>query len=507
MGSSTEVSALDVPTTESESVNNEKGTLKEGSHVDDVHVESAGWDAASTKKLIRKIDLMLLPFLSLLYLLSFLDRSNIGNARLDTLEKDLNLNPNGLQYNDALSIFFPFYVAAEIPSNMAMKRFRPSIWIPSIMIAWSICTTLMGIVHNYPGLMACRAALGLAEGGLFPGITYYISMWYRRHECGLRMAIFFSAATAAGAFGGLLARGIMEMRGVGGLSGWQWIFILEGLLTFCVAIVAYFVMQDYADTAKFLTKEERDEIKARLKRDRSSLADEFHLKYFWDALKDWKIWVHMFITIGIYTGLYSYSLFLPTIINSLGTSRSPEMSQLLTVPPYVVACLFCVGAGWYSDKVGQRGVFMIGFIVMAIVGLILLMATENSTARYIGCFFLASGIYPNVPQGVAWNGNNIGGSLKRGVGIAMHVGFGNLGGAISGYLFLARDKPRYMPGFGTLLGCQTMALVLCIYMTIWLRRENARRDREYKPPSEYTEAEKATEREKGDNATFFRYTV
>lgn len=135
------------------------------------------------------------------------------------------------------------------------------------------------------------------------------------------------------------------------------------------------------------------------------------------------------------------------------------------------------------------------------------MATDNSAARYIGCFLLAIGIYPNVPQGVAWNGNNIGGSLKRGVGIAMHVGFGNLGGTISGYLFLARDKPRYMPGFGTLLGCQVMALVLSIFMTIYLRRENARRDREYKPPSEYTEAEKLAEREKGDSATFFRYTV
>jgi hypothetical protein len=110
-------------------------------------------------------------------------------------------------------------------------------------------------------------------------------------------------------------------------------------------------------------------------------------------------------------------------------------------------------------------------------------------------------------MGVAWNGNNIGGSLKRGVGIAMHVGFGNLGGTISAYLFLAKDRPRYMPGFSTLLACQTMALVLSAVMYTYLRRENARRDREYKPPSEYTEEEKVAEREKGDLATFFRYTI
>lgn len=141
------------------------------------------------------------------------------------------------------------------------------------------------------------------------------------------------------------------------------------------------------------------------------------------------------------------------------------------------------------------------------MGLIILMATENSAARYVGCFLLASGIYPNVPQGVAWNGNNIGGSLKRGVGIAMHVGFGNLGGAIAAYLFLSKDRPRFIPGFATLLAFQAMALVLSVIMYVYLKRENARRDREYKPPSEYTEEEKVAEREKGDYATFFRYTL
>ncbi|KAK0728855.1 major facilitator superfamily domain-containing protein [Lasiosphaeria miniovina] len=501
MGSA-EVPAQDVPTTESDSVNNEKEASRD---ITTSSVESAGWDGAASKRLMRKIDIHLIPFLALLYLLSFLDRTNIGNARLYELEKDIGLSSVKLQYNDALAIFFPFYVAAEIPSNMAMKRFRPSVWIPSIMVAWAICCTLMGIVHNYSGLMATRVFLGIAEGGLFPGITYYITMWYKRHECGLRMAIFFSAATAAGAFGGLLARGIVEMEGVAGLNGWQWIFILEGILTFVVAIIAYFVMNDYPATAKFLSSEERVEVEARLKRDRSSLADEFATKYFWDAIKDWKIWVHMFITIGVYTGLYSYSLFLPTIIRDLGYTNNT--AQLMTVPPYVVACVFCVGAGYLADKLGQRGLFMIFFMGMSIVGLIMLLASQTAGVKYAGSFFLASGIYPNVPQGVAWNGNNIGGSLKRGVGIAMHVGFGNLGGTISAYLFLPRQGPKYYEGFSTLLACQAMAMALSIFMTIYLRRENARRDREYKPPSEYTEEERVAEREKGDNATFFRYTI
>lgn len=135
-------------------------------------LETVGWDEAATKRLMRKMDRNLIPFLALLYLLSFLDRTNIGNARLDTLEVDLGMSKTSLQYNNALAVFFPFYVAAEVPSNMAMKRFRPSVWIPIIMLAWGICTTLMGIVQNYTGLMVARAFLGLAEGGLFPGVTY-----------------------------------------------------------------------------------------------------------------------------------------------------------------------------------------------------------------------------------------------------------------------------------------------------------------------------------------------
>lgn len=462
-----------------------------------------GYDEQQTKRLIRKMDWNLLPFLALLYLLSFLDRTNIGNARLAKLESSLGMT--GLDYNIALAIFFPFYVAAEIPSNIMMKRTRPSLWIPSIMVAWGICCTLMGLVTNFGGLLAARAALGIAEGGLFPGVTYYITMWYARHECGLRMAIFFSAATAAGAFGGLLARGIVEMDGVGGRPGWSWIFILEGLITFIVAVSAFFVMSDYPSTAKFLTPGERKEVSRRLEHDRSSLADEYDMKYFWNALKDWKIWVHMFITIGCYTPLYSVSLFLPTIIKTLGYTNNT--AQLMTVPPYVVACVCCITAGYAADRLKTRGVFMIGSFCTALIGLIMLISSDNPHVKYAGCYFFTAGIYTNVPQGVAFNGNNIGGSMKRGVGIAMHVGFGNLGGAIAGFIYLPKDSPHFRQGHGILIGMISMSICLCIFMTTYLRRENARRDREYKAPALFTEEEKRMEREKGDNATFFRYTV
>jgi len=143
----------------------------------------------------------------------------------------------------------------------------------------------------------------------------------------------------------------------------------EPRLTTTIAGFAYWAMYDYPDTAKFLTQLERVEVLARLKRDRSSLADEFDMKYFWDAIKDWKIWVHMFTTIFIYTGLYSYSLFLPTIVKDLGYANNPNLAQLMTVPPYIVACICCITAGWLADKKGSRGSFMIFFMGISYVSL------------------------------------------------------------------------------------------------------------------------------------------
>lgn len=184
-----------------------------------------------------------------------------------------------------------------------------------------------------------------------------------------------------------------------------------------------------------------------------------------------------------------------------------EQSQLMTIPPYVVACIFTIGTGYFADKLKQRGIFMLAHIAAGILGFCMLASSGKPAVQYPGTFIAASGIYPLVPMGVAWNGNNIGGSLKRGVGIAMHVGFGNLGGAIAAYCFLPKYAPRFIVGHVILVAFLSMSFVLSSFMTIYLRRENARRDATYRPLEQYTDAEKDAEREKGDNATFYRYTV
>jgi MFS family permease len=333
---------------------------------------------------------------------------------------------------------------------MAIKRFRPSICLTFIMTCWSAAMIGQGFVKSYSGLLATRALLGLFEGGLFPGVNYYITRWYRRNECGFRMALFFSAATLAGAFGGILARGIAEMSGICGLSAWSWIFILEGLISILISFTAYWAIFDYPNTARFLEPQERDEVMRRLKFDSGRLGNnDFNTKYVWQAIRDWKIYIHMLICMAGFCPIYSFALFLPTIVKNMGYTANN--AQLMTVPPYVCACFFTIAASYVADRVQRRGVFLLAFQLVALLGFALL-AGSGTSVQYTGTIFAAIGIYPQIPLGLAWNSGNIGGSLKRGTGIAMQVMGGNCGGIIASYVYLSRDGPRYVKGHSILIG-------------------------------------------------------
>jgi sugar phosphate permease len=164
-----------------------------------------------------------------------------------------------------------------------------------------------------------RWFLGLAEAGLFPGVGYFLSCWYKRTEFGVRMAIFFSAAALAGSFGGLLAAAIALMDGIGGKPGWSWIFILEGLVTIIVGILSFWMVYDFPDNAKFLDETDRKRVLRRLAEDQQASAghEKFEMAYFWSSLKDWKTYTSAVIYMGADGALYAFSLFVPTIISEL----------------------------------------------------------------------------------------------------------------------------------------------------------------------------------------------
>ncbi|KAI1376423.1 MFS general substrate transporter [Hypoxylon crocopeplum] len=458
------------------------------------------------RKLLWKLDWILIPWLCILYLLAFLDRTNIGNAKVAHLTDDLHLEVPK-QYNETLTIFFISYSLFEPLTNVLLKKLRPSVFIPIIMILWGASMLGMGFVYNYSGLMAARWFLGLAEAGLFPGVNYYLSCWYKRSELGIRAAIFFSAAAVSGSFGGLLAAAIELMDGIGGRPGWAWIFILEGLLTIVFAVASFWMVHDFPDQARFLLNEDRVRVVRRLKLDDQSSAEheEWKTSYLIAGLKDWKMWLGMVIYMGCDMPLYAFSLFLPTIIQELGWSTNPVRSQLLSVPPYAAAALLTVVIGFVADRTRQRGLCNIFVSLIGIAGFLMLLASTDPRVKYAGTFLGALGIYPCISNTISWMANNIEGVYKRGVVLGFVIGWGNLNGIVSSNIYFS--SPRYLEGHGVIVAY--MALFLLggsLLMTILLRVENNKRrtgKRDY-----LIEGKTAKEIEAmGDGRPDFIYTV
>lgn len=177
-----------------------------GIELDELHIPCP--PHTTENRIKARIDMHILPFISILYLLAFLDRVNMGNARQFNLQQDLGLDLQGTQYNTALTIFFVPYVLFDIPSNVLMRRFSPRVWLSVCCIGFGLVTTLQGLTQNFSGILATRFFLGVFECGMFPGCFYLMSMWYKRFEAQKRYTLFFSSTSLAGAFGGLLASAI-----------------------------------------------------------------------------------------------------------------------------------------------------------------------------------------------------------------------------------------------------------------------------------------------------------
>ncbi|OBZ89381.1 hypothetical protein A0J61_02558 [Choanephora cucurbitarum] len=421
------------------------------------------------KRLVRKLDLRLIPWLSVLYLMLSLDRNNIGNARLGSLEKDLNLVGN--EYYTALTIFFA-----------VVKRFSPSRWMAGTMVLWGICSLCQAFTHNAAGLIVCRFFLGCFEVGVGPSTPLYLSFWYQRKELATRVAIYFGSSTIAGAFAGAIAYGVLSnLDGAHGVAGWRWLFIVEAIPTIVLGIMSFIVLPDLPETAnRWLTAEEKRVALQRTRQSGNTDAVFFDKQQFFAALMDYKVWLAVIIYVGLNIALSSFAIFLPTIIRDMGFSSLH--AQLLSIPPYVVAC--CLLVSWNSDRTLQRGYHIIGVCSLGILGYIFLLATDQIGVRYTGAILVACGIYPIIPLTLSWVSNNQLGHTKRGVAIAMTSMIAQCFSMLGTQIYRTEDGPRYIKGHVICLIFLGLAACSAGLLRFLLARENTRRNKEFGAPSE-----------------------
>ncbi|KAK4575146.1 High-affinity nicotinic acid transporter [Recurvomyces mirabilis] len=471
-----------------------------GEYDDDLHVECP--PHTTERKLVSRIDLHVIPCLCIMYLLAFLDRVNIANANVYGLAKQLHLT--GDQYNIALVIFFVPYILFEIPSNLILKRLRPHVWLSLNMFLFGFAMIMQGIVKSFGGLLATRFFLGLFEASMFPGCFYIIGMWYRRHEAQKRYTFFFSSTTLAGAFGGLLAAAIGKMDGVGNYAGWRWIFILEGLLTAVVAILFFFLLPDFPEESKWLSPEEKAYVAARLRADQGRSARERQItaKDVGRVFTDWKVIAGGFMYFGLIVPAYGYAYFSPAIIKSYG--YGPIQTQLHSVPPWAAAFGFAMIIATLSDWTKKRAPFAIGCICVAIAGFSILISVHNNKKlEYAALFLVAMGAYSAMPVIVCWFNMNLGGHHRRSVGAAWQVGFGNIGGIIATWAFLAKDAPKYITGYSICLSFTVLSILACACYGTGCYLQNRKRSRTTHDLS-LTEYEKT---ELGDMSPEYRYML
>jgi MFS family permease len=401
-----------------------------------------------------------------------------GNAKLAGFEKDLDLK--GYDYNRVLSAFYISYIIFEIPANMTCKLVGPGWFIPAISLGFGICSICTAFVHNIHSASGVRFVLGIFEAGMLPGIAYYLSRWYRRSELVFRLSLYIVMAPFAGAFGGLLASGILRLSHFGGLHRWQMIFAIEGIITCCLSLIAFFTLTDRPATARWLSQEEKDLAIARVKSERvatTEVLDKLDLPKILRGISSPVTLVTGFIFLLDAITVQGLAFFAPTIVKTIYPKKSVVSQQLETVPPYVVGAFFTVLIPYLSWRFDRRNIFFIVSAPLMMTGYIMFLASEHPHVRYGATFLIASGAFPFGALCNAQVAANVVSDTARASAIATVVMLGNIGGLISTWSFLPFDGPQYHIGNGLNLATSSTILILSILLLLWMTANNRQREK------------------------------
>ncbi|PYH83757.1 putative MFS transporter [Aspergillus uvarum CBS 121591] len=435
------------------------------------------FDPTAERRLRRKIDLFILPTVSLIYLFCFIDRANIGNAKLAGLEKDLGFT--GYDYNVVLSVFYVSYILFEIPSNIACKLIGPGWFLPAVTVAFGICSLGTAFVQNKQSAAGVRFLLGIFEAGMLPGIAYYLSRWYRRRELAFYLSLYIVMAPLAGAFGGLLASAILKIDHFGSLHTWRMIFAIEGIITIGLGLLAFVTLTDRPETARWLTQEQKDLAIARIKSERvatTEVLDKMDKAKMMRGIFSPATLTTAFIFLLNNVTVQGLAFFAPTIVRTIYPTSSVVSQQLHTVPPYIVGAFFTVLFPFLSWRFDRRLPFFVLAPPLTITGYIMFLASANPQVRYGATFLIAAGAFSFGALCNAHVSNNVVSDTARSAAIGTNVMFGNVGGLVSTWSFLPSDAPNYHIGNGLNLATASMTLILGALMWMWMRWDNRRRE-------------------------------
>ncbi|WP_397392093.1 MFS transporter [Polynucleobacter sp.] len=391
-------------------------------------------------KAYAKVLWRLVPFLFLCYVVAYLDRVNVGFAKLQMLT-DLKFSET--VYGLGAGIFFIGYFIFEVPSNIILHKTGARVWIARIMITWGVISSAMMFVTSPEMFYILRFFLGAAEAGFFPGIILYLTYWFPSERRGRVIALFMTAIALSGVIGGPLSGWIMQaFAGANGWAGWQWLFLLEGIPSILVGIAVFFYLDDSINAAKWLTQEEKKALSDRIAADNRGVVDHGIAHTFTNP----KVWLMALIYFCFIMGLYGVSFWLPQLIKSMGVKDVLNVG-LLTAIPYGFAALVMILVGRSSDRTGERRWHTALVAILGGVGLIFAGIFSDSAVMGIVALSIATaGILTSLPLFWTVPTAFLGGAAAA-AGIAIINSLGNLAGFVSpfmvGYVKDATGSPTF----------------------------------------------------------------
>lgn len=434
-----------------------------------------------------KLDTRLVLFVALLYLMSFLDRSNIGNARLAGLTDDLNLSDN--QYDWLLTAFYINYILFEW-MTLCYKIFPPHIYISCCVFAWGVLASLQSLTTSWAALLVLRALLGIGEAA-FVGIPFYLSFFFRKDELAFRIGLFISAAPLATSFASSLAWAIVGLGDRVAIASWRLLFLLEGFPACVVAVWAWWWLPDAPSTARWLSVRERKVAALRMRKegDSDSMSEKTSTqstlprhkqKFKWNevlkTLKDPKA----YLTAGMFfccnVAFSSMPVFLPTIINSMGFTRLA--SQGLSAPPFLFSFIVVLFTAFLSDRIKSRSIPMIFHALVAMAGYVFLAAAGamrfGHILRYLAVFPICAGFFSAVAIVITWTVNNQQSDEGKGTGMAMLNIIGQMGPLLGTRLYPDSEGPYYVKGMSVCAVAMALVAGLALALRYVLKAENGR---------------------------------